>query len=143
MTYTTTLYDTDFYTWTAQTVHLLKERRFSELDLENLIEEIEDLGRSEYRALGSRLEVVLTHLLKVRYQPEMHTKSWDLTIQEQRLRIQRLLRDNPGLKPKLPQVWEDAWEPALIEAQKETGLDATAFPQENPFTLDEAIATSE
>jgi hypothetical protein len=42
MTYTTTLYDTDFYTWTAQTVHLLKERRFSELDLENLIEEIED-----------------------------------------------------------------------------------------------------
>jgi Domain of unknown function DUF29 len=143
MTYTTTLYDTDFYTWTAQTVHLLKERRFSELDLENLIEEIEDLGRSEYRALGSRLEIVLTHLLKVRYQPEMHTKSWDLTIQEQRLRIQRLLRDNPGLKPKLPQVWEDAWEPALIQAQKETGLDATAFPQENPFTLDEAIAAHE
>jgi Domain of unknown function DUF29 len=140
MTYTTTLYDTDFYTWTAQTVHLLKERRFSELDLENLIEEIEDLGRSEYRALGSRLEVVLMHLLKVRYQPEMHTKSWDLTLQEQRLRIQRLLRDNPGLKPKLPQAWEDAWEPALIQAQRETGLEATAFPQENPFTLDEAIA---
>jgi hypothetical protein len=140
MTYTTTLYDTDFYTWTAQTVHLLKERRFSELDLENLIEEIEDLGRSEYRALGSRLEVVLTHLLKVKYQPEMHTKSWDLTIQEQRLRIQRLLRDNPGLKSKLPQAWEDAWEPALIQTQRETGLDAAAFPQENPFVLDEAIA---
>jgi Domain of unknown function DUF29 len=98
MTYTTTLYDTDFYTWTAQTVYLLKERRFFELDLENLIEEIEDLGRSECRALGSRL-VLLTHLLKVKYQPEMHTKNWDLTIQEQRLRIHRLLRDNPGLKP--------------------------------------------
>lgn len=67
MTYTTTLDDTDFYTWTTQTAQLLKERRFSELDLKNLIEEIEDLGRSEYRALGSRLEVLLTHLLKVRY----------------------------------------------------------------------------
>jgi Domain of unknown function DUF29 len=143
MTYTTTLYNTDFYSWTTQTAQLLKQRRFSELDLENLIEEIEDLGRSEYRALESRLEVLLMHLLKVRYQPEMHTKSWDLTIQEQRLRIQRLLRDNPGLKPKLPQAWEDAWEPALIQAQKETGLDSTAFPQENPFTLDEAIATHE
>jgi Domain of unknown function DUF29 len=141
MTYTTTLYDTDFYTWTAQTVYLLKERRFSELDLENLIEEIEDLGRSEYRALGSRLEVLLMHLLKARYQQEMHTKSWDLTIQEQRLRIHRLLRDNPGLKPKLPQAWEDAWQPALIQAQRETGLDAADFPQENPFTLNEAIAT--
>jgi hypothetical protein len=141
MTYTTTLYDTDFYSWTTQTSQLLKERRFSELDLENLIEEIEDLGRSEYRALGSRLEVLLMHLLKAKYQPEMHTKSWDLTIQEQRLRVHRLLRDNPGLKPKLPQAWEDAWKPALIQAQRETGLDAAAFPQENPFTLDEAITT--
>ncbi len=70
----------------------------------------------------------------------MHTESWDLTIKEQRLRIQRLLRDNPGLKPKLPQAWEDAWEPALIQAQKETGLDSTAFPSENPFTLEDAIA---
>jgi Domain of unknown function DUF29 len=73
MTYTTTLYDTDFYTWTTQTVDLLKERCFSELDFVNLIEEIEDLVRSEYRALGSRLEVVLMDLLKVKYQPEMHT----------------------------------------------------------------------
>lgn len=143
MTYATTLYDTDFYTWTIQTAQLLKERRFSELDLDNLIEEIEDLGRSEYRALGSRLEVLLMHLLKAKYQPEMHTKSWDLTIQEQRLRIHRLLRDNPGLKSKLTQAWDDAWKPALIQAQKETGLDAAAFGQENPFTLDEVIATDE
>ena len=143
MTYTTTLYDADFYTWTTQTVHLLKERRFSELDLENLIEEIEDLGRSEYRALESRLEVLLVHLLKTRYQPEKHTKSWGLTTQEQRLRIHRLLKDNPGLKPKLPQAWEDAWQLALIQAQRETGLDAATFPQEIPFTLDEAIAIDE
>jgi hypothetical protein len=143
MAYTTTLYDTDFYTWTAQTAHLLKERRFSEVDLENLIEEIEDLGRSEFRALGSRLEVLLMHLLKAKYQPEMQTKSWDLTIQEQRLRVYRLLRDNPGLKPKLPQAWEDAWKPALIQAQRETGLDTAAFPLTNPFTLDEAISTDE
>ena len=143
MTYTATLYDTDFYSWTAQTAQLLKERRFSELDLENLIEEIEDLGRSEYRALGSRLEVLLTHLLKIRYQPEMYTKSWDLTVKEQRLRIQRFLRDSPGLKPKLPQAWEDAWEPALIQAQKETGLDAAAFPESNLFILEQVIAPNE
>jgi Domain of unknown function DUF29 len=143
MTHPTTLYDTDFYTWATQTAQLLKEQRFSELDLENLIEEIEDLGRSEYRALGARLEVLLVNLLKVRCQSEMHTKSWDLTIREQRLRIQRLLRDNPGLKPKLPQAWEDAWEPALIQAQKETDLDATAFPLTNPFVLNEAIAKHE
>jgi hypothetical protein len=136
MTYTATLYDSDFYTWTAQTAQLLKERRFGELDIEHLIEEIEDLGRSEYRALQSRLEVLLVHLLKVKYQPERHTKSWDLTIEEQYLRMRQLLEENLGLKPKLPEAWAKAWKLALIRAQKETGLDAGVFPSENPFTLE-------
>lgn len=143
MTYTATLYDADFYTWTVQTAQLLKEQRFSELDLENLIAEIEELGRSEYRALCSRLEVLIIHLLKINHQPERHSKSWDLTIKEQRLRITRLLRDNPGLKSKLLEAWEDAWEPALIAAQQETGLDADALPAENPFALSEAINPDE
>jgi Domain of unknown function DUF29 len=103
---------------------------------------IEDSGRSEYRALESCLEVLLAHLLKVKHQPEMQTNSWDLTIKEQRLRIQRLLRDNPGLKPKLPRAWEEAWAPALIQTQRETGLGAAAFPQENSFALDEVIASA-
>jgi hypothetical protein len=143
MTHTTTLYETDFYSWTVQTAQLLKQHRFSELDLDNLVEEIEDLGRSEYRALESRLEILLVHLLKCQYQPELKTRSWELTITEQRLRIARLLRDNPGLKPKLPQLWQDAWEPALIATQKETGLSAEQLPPSNPFTLAEATKSEQ
>jgi hypothetical protein len=137
---TKTFYETDFYSWAMQTAQLLREQRFSELDLENLVEEIEDLGRSEYRALASRLEVLLMHLLKCKYQSQMKNRSWELTIEEQRLRIQRLLRDNPGLKPKLSAAWEDAWQPALIQAQRETGLGAADFPNSNPFPLEQALS---
>ncbi len=44
------LYDTDFYSWTERQAQLIREGRLSELDLENILEEIESMGRSDYRA---------------------------------------------------------------------------------------------
>ena len=62
-----TLYKQDYYQWLIQTAELLKEKKFTQLDLENLIEEIESLGKSEKRAISSNLIIVLLHLLKWRY----------------------------------------------------------------------------
>ncbi len=64
------LYEQDFYLWIQTTAELLKQGRLTELDLENLIDEIETMGRSEKKALRSNLEVVLMHLLKYKYQAE-------------------------------------------------------------------------
>jgi len=67
---TKTLYDTDFVEWTARTAELVRKRRFEEVDLENLAEEIADLGNSEQSAVKSQLSRMLMHLVKERIRPE-------------------------------------------------------------------------
>jgi len=98
---TTTLYDQDFFAWTQRQVELLKTQQWEQVDVENLIEEIDSLGKQERRELCNRLGILLGHLLKWHYQPEARSKSWFYTIKEQRIRIVRHLKDNPSLKPYL------------------------------------------
>lgn len=68
------LYDQDYVIWTHKQASLLKQGRFGELDLANLIEEVEDLGDRHRDALESNLIVLLTHL-KWQYQPEQRSGS--------------------------------------------------------------------
>lgn len=128
-------YDTDYYGWTVEQAALLKTGNLQEIDLENLIEEIEAMGRSEKRTLESRLIVLLTHLLKWQYQPVRRGKSWELTIKGQRANCLDVLDDNPSLKSKLDEMFIKSYYRAKIEAAKETGLDEGFFPEECPYTL--------
>ena len=136
-----TIYDSDFYGWTEQQAGLLKAGRFSDADFENIIEEIESMGRSEKRALESRLAVLLQHLLKWQYQPARRGKSWELTIKWQRVDFLKVLRDNPGLKSKLSGLLIDAYQSAVIKASEETGIDESDFPAVCPWSFEE-IANS-
>jgi hypothetical protein len=99
----------------------------------NLIEEIETMGRSEKRELESRLTVLLVHLLKLQYQPTRCARSWQLTIQEQRLEFFDVLNDNLGLKPQLQALLTHAYRKVKIRASKETGLDMDVFPPACPW----------
>jgi len=135
----TSNYETDFYTWTQQQAELLRSGRLSELDVENLIEEVETMGRSEKRAIQSRLTVLLQHLLKWEYQPERRGRSWTLTIRHQRLKFVKLLNENPGLKPHLVEILRDAYELAVISAAEETGIDEIEFPRECPWSMEQII----
>ena len=132
-------YENDFYGWTQQQAALLKAGRLNDLDIVNLIEEIETMGRSEKRALESRLTVLLVHLLKWRYQPDRRGRSWMLTIKGQRIKFDRLLNDNPGLKPQLSDILNNAYRLAKVNASKETGLDEGVFPALCPWSLPDAI----
>jgi len=129
------LYETDFYGWIQQQAHTLRTRNLSALDFEHLIEEIESMGRSEQRALESRLEVLLMHLLKWQFQPRLQGPSWRFTIKEQRRRIAKLLKKNPSLTNTLNEVINDAYESARILAAEETGLEETAFPSLCPWSF--------
>lgn len=126
-------YDTDFYTWTQTQAHLLAERRFAELDLANLIEEIESMGRRQQDQLESHLQVLLAHLLKWQYQPERRGNSWRLTIQEQRRQVAKVRRKNPGLKGALDETLADAYETARLVAARETDLSEALFPEVCPW----------
>ncbi len=131
---TTTLYDQDFYAWTQQQAELLKTGQWKQVDIENLIEEIESLGKQQRQELRNRLGVLLGHLLKWRYQPEERSKSWFYTIREQRREIQRHLKENPSLKPYLPEAIEIGYEQGLDLLGKETPLDPDQLPQVCPFS---------
>ena len=131
---TTTLYDQDFYAWTQQQVELLKTGQWKQVDIENLIEEIESLGKQQRQELRNRLGVLLGHLLKWRYQPEDRSKSWFYTIQEQRQKIQDHLEENPSLKPYLPEAISKAYRYGLTLVGKETPLDPKQLPQVCPFS---------
>lgn len=136
------LYEKDFYLWTQITAEKLRENKFNEIDITNLIEEIESMGRSEKRELKNRLILLLMHLLKWHYQPEKRSESWRTTITEQRICIEGLLEDSPSLKPLLSEVFEDCYQKARLKAADETGIKLNFFPKESPFTLAEILAYS-
>ncbi|MGI9279272.1 MAG: DUF29 domain-containing protein [Endozoicomonas sp.] len=135
------LYDTDFYSWTERQAQLIREGRLSELDLENILEEIESMGRSDYRALQSRLGILFMHLLKWEYQPEKRQTghSWEHTIREQRKQARRILQDSPGLKGKIEAILPVAYKRAIEDAAEETGLSPSTFPQERPWSYEQAM----
>jgi hypothetical protein len=121
-------YETDFYRWTQETVELLKQRKFTEVDLAALIEEVEDMGKSERRALESRLSVLLGHLLKWQYQPDGRSYSWQGTIDGQREAIKKLLRDNPSLRPKVSDFIVSGYRAAVAQAVEDTNMSPNTFP---------------
>ncbi|WP_257287336.1 DUF29 domain-containing protein [Endozoicomonas sp. SESOKO2] len=135
------LYDTDFYSWTQRQAKLIREGRLTELDLENILEEIESMGRSDYRALQSRLEILFMHLLKWEHQPEKRQTghSWERTIREQRKQARRILQDSPGLKHKIDVMLPVAYKRAVEDAAEETGLSPSIFPKERPWSYEQAI----
>jgi len=132
-------YDQDFYSWTQEQAELLKNGRFSELDIDNLIEEVEAMGRSEKRELESRLTILLLHLLKWKYQEVSRERSWQLSIDEQRIQFEETLNENPGLKQKLDEIIKKAYRLAVIQASRETSISKAVFPECCPWTLAQFI----
>ena len=128
-------YDKDFSKWANQQAHLLKKGEFLKLDIDNLIGEIEDLSKRERDKLISHLEKLLMHKLNVKYQPEMHTASWDHSIKIHQHKAQLTLFENPSLKPKLKNLIKEAYFTARFEASNQTGLPANTFPDECEWNL--------
>jgi hypothetical protein len=133
------LYKDDYYTWTGVQARALREGKVSALDWENLAEEVEDLGKAEQHRLESHLESLLMHLLKWVYQPQRRSRSSSNSIREHRFRIERVLRDNPGLKPSLPQVLADAYGGTRFSAEKETAIDLSTFEEMCPWAIEDVM----
>ncbi len=135
-----TLYNSDFYAWTQTQAKTLKAGIWDALDIENLVEEIETLGRQERQELQNRLGILLGHLLKWQYQPGHRSNSWRSTMREQRRRIDQLLADSPSLKPFLPEAVARAYQDGLDLAVRETGLSYDAFPEDCPYSFTQVLA---
>ncbi len=133
------LYNQDFFSWTHQQAELLSQKRFEQLDLEHLIEEIRDLGNRHYDQLESRLMVLIAHLLKWQILHWKRSNSWRATIRVQRASLAKLLRRNPGLKSRLEEAMAESWQEARDLAIAETDLPDEQFPECCPFTIGEIL----
>ena len=131
------LYESDFLLWTLEIAAKLKARDFEDLDIENLIEEIEDLGRSQRKELESRLKVLFEHLLKRIYVNLPNCfNGWENTIREQRSQIEVLLNNYPSLKTYWNGHFNDAWIIALKYTRKEYESKGFNFPDVWQFSQD-------
>lgn len=133
------LYDRDFYAWTQEQAALLKSGQWDQLDIPNLVEEIEALGRQERRELVNRLGILVGHLLKWQFQPQQRSKSWTATIIEQRQEVQELIADNPSLKSYLVEAMNKAYQKSVLLVVKETPLSLDDLPDRCPYTLDQVM----
>jgi hypothetical protein len=134
-----TLYESDFFTWTQEQARLLRERRFHDLDLDNLIDEVESVGGSEKREIRNRLVVLIAHLLKWKFQPGGRGSSWSGTIVEQRQQILDVLSTSPSLASYQRNQVARMYLSARLLAAKETGIAYGIFPNECPFSENEVL----
>ena len=126
-------YDTDFLVWLQSQAELLRARQFDRLDLEHLIEEIDAMAGQQKRELAHRLEILLIHLLKLKYQPALASNGWRGTVSEQRRRIKRLVKEMSSLANLIDEYLLDVYPDAVDGAAAETGVPKATFPTTNPF----------
>lgn len=132
-------YHSDFYAWLIHNASLMRQGKLAEIDVENVAEELEAMGRSEKRELVNRLAVLMAHLLKWAYQPQKRTSSWKYTIREQREQVFEVLEDSPSLKYELEEKLMRAYKRAVLIAAKETKLSEKRFPKICPFSLEDVL----
>jgi Domain of unknown function DUF29 len=126
-------YDTDFYAWTQAQAQALRAGAWDAVDRDHLAEEIEDVGKSERRALVSHLRVLLTHLLKWEYQPERRSDSWLHSMGHAQIEVQTIMDDSPSLRAEFYSFVHRAYQQARPLAARETRLPTVTFPLACPW----------
>jgi hypothetical protein len=133
-------YLADFNSWLAQTTQLLREHRWQEIDITHLIEEVENLGKSERRGITSQLTRLLLHLLKWQHQPQRRSDSWLDSITDARTQIELAIEDSPSLKNYPTEQLKESYQRARRQAAKQTSLEISVFPVVCPYSIEQVLA---
>ncbi|MTJ50834.1 DUF29 domain-containing protein [Dolichospermum sp. UHCC 0259] len=128
---TQTLYDQDYYLWLRTTINQLRTGQFSAVDLENLLEELETISRSQKRTITNLLIKLFVHLLKLKYwdkERERNQGHWKGEIRTFRIQIKDELKDSPSLKPYILEIFDECYQNARKEASDRSQLPLDIFP---------------
>lgn len=129
------LYETDFSAWLDEQIQALKKKDFSHLDVTHLLEEIEDLGNSERKAVQSHLINLMVHLIKQNIQSNISGKSWDDSIAAARAQLKLYTEDSKILKKHMNDVFADSYKRARNAAAKEMKMESGDIPMQCPWSL--------
>jgi hypothetical protein len=132
-------HEKDVYGWAIHTAQLLRDKKMNEVDFDGIVEELEEMGISNKHALKNRLAQLIFHLLKWQFQPNLRCSSWEGSIEEQRIRLNDLLEDNPSLKPMFAECTKKAYRLSLSLVRKETPLNTKTLPAECPYTFEQIM----
>ena len=132
-------YDHDFVSWSDHQAELLRQGRVHELDLENLAEEVEDIGRSQRSAVESELSIILIHLLKHQFQPSKRSRSWVDTLLEHRGRLVKDFSVSRSLELHAEAELADLYRLSRKRAAVQTRLPLETFPETCPYTLTQTL----
>jgi len=132
------LYESDYDLWLTEIVQLLKNRDLEKLDYENLIEELETLGRSEKNAVKSLLLQIIVHLMLYEFwqsEKERNANHWAAEIITFRVQLEDKLTTNLKnyLADELPKIYQNA----LLIVQKKTQLNS--LPKNCPYSLEKLL----
>ncbi|MGB5592915.1 MAG: DUF29 domain-containing protein [Crocosphaera sp.] len=136
------LYELDYFFWLEETVKQLRQGKFSLVDLENLIEEIESMGRSERRAVESLLINILVHVFKLAYwelERARNANHWIMEIATFRVQIKRILANSPSLKPYVNKIFESCYEDARKIVTRKKIIDPSLIPLTPFLTIEQAL----
>ena len=139
---TTPLYDRDFHAWTQQQAGLLKAGRLRDVDLEHLIEEVEDLGGEQKRAVRSHLRHLIAHLVSLRCSPaDDPRRGWKDEVRNARGEIEDRLAGSPSLRSHLDELSNEVWPRARRQAagQMADYGEHPNVPADCPFTLAQVL----
>jgi hypothetical protein len=133
------LYDLDDAQWLEETVSLLKKHQFQQLDLDNLIEELEDLGREKKNAVASLLEKIIRHLLLLQRwtkESEYNAVHWQEEIYNSRTQLRRKITTNLShyLEKELNSIYQDALGFVKIKT-----VNSVVFPPDCPYSLEQLL----
>ena len=131
--------DGDYALWCAEQAASLRMRNFSVVDIENVAEEIESLGRSDRREIENRLQVLLIHLLKWKFQSDKRSGSWKGSIAEARKYIERLCRESPSLANYPASVLAEEFGFARFKAAAEMGIEEALLPASAPYSIEQIL----
>ncbi len=132
-------YEDDVHAWAFEQAELLKGGHYAELDIVNLVDEIEDVAHREFDKLESNLAIVIQHLIKWERQPQRRCRSWVLSIQEHRRRINKQLKDFGSLARRTPDALSEAYRRGRAEALIETELPSEQVPEENRYSWEDVM----
>lgn len=136
LTYVVPTYEGDYAGWAHHQAMLLRAGQLHLLDRAWIAEELDSLGAQEFNSLRSALTLILQHMLKWDHQTERRSRSWTMTIAEQRARAQEQIDDNPSLKPRRDEALTRAYKSARRYGSLETDLPLKTFPATCPYDWD-------